>query len=80
MALSLGQVREQIGVLEWPAGPARTPDWGIADAGTGVGTPSVKGHRAGRCGRLRAEHVRAELASGVRACAVCRPDTVLARP
>ncbi|MFK0132356.1 DUF6233 domain-containing protein [Streptomyces rubiginosohelvolus] len=33
--------------------------------------------------RLRpvsAERARAELAGGMRACAVCRPDTVLRRP
>ncbi|MEU5331390.1 DUF6233 domain-containing protein [Streptomyces parvus] len=73
-------------MLERPAGPARTPDWGIADAGTGVGTPSAEVHR-GDCwaqGRklrpVSAERARAELAGGMRACAVCRPDTVLNRP
>ncbi|MEU3136351.1 DUF6233 domain-containing protein [Streptomyces sp. NPDC006854] len=86
LVLSLGRVREQIAVLERPSGPARTPDWGIADAGTGVGTPSAEVHRGdcwaqGRALRpVSAERARAELASGVRACAVCRPDAVLNRP
>ncbi|WP_257134018.1 hypothetical protein [Streptomyces sp. st140] len=35
----LGRHREKIVALERPAGPGRTPDWGITDAGTGVGRP-----------------------------------------
>ncbi|MFB7969554.1 DUF6233 domain-containing protein [Streptomyces rubiginosohelvolus] len=69
-----------------PPGPARTPDWGIAEAGTGVGTPDAEVHRGdcwaqGRTLRpVSAERARAELAGGMRACAVCRPDRVLNRP
>ncbi|MEU3433048.1 DUF6233 domain-containing protein [Streptomyces sp. NPDC006863] len=68
------------------AGPrrARTPDWGLTEAG--IGTPATKIHR-GDCwasGRtlvpISQERARAELASGTSACEVCRPDTVLARP
>ncbi|MBM7057544.1 DUF6233 domain-containing protein [Streptomyces durocortorensis] len=68
------------------AGPrrARTPDWGITE--TGVGTSAAEVHRGdcwatGRTLRpVTAERARAELAGGMRACAVCRPDTVLRRP
>ncbi|MEW2310649.1 DUF6233 domain-containing protein [Streptomyces sp. NPDC006864] len=86
LALSLARVREQIAVLERPAGPARTPDWGIADAGTGVGTPAAEVHRGDCWARGRslvavsAERARAELADGAQPCAVCRPDRVLNRP
>ncbi|MFD4025747.1 DUF6233 domain-containing protein [Streptomyces sp. NPDC058576] len=67
------------------AGPrrGRTPDWGIAD--TGVGTSAAEVHRGDCWARGRslrpvsAERARAELAGGMRACAVCRPDTVLTR-
>ncbi|MFE7759742.1 DUF6233 domain-containing protein [Streptomyces sp. NPDC057429] len=58
----------------------RTPDWGISEAGTGS---AVKVHRgdcwaAGK--ELRAisrERALAELADGVPACEVCRPDRPL---
>ncbi|WP_097886424.1 DUF6233 domain-containing protein [Streptomyces sp. st140] len=85
LVLSLGRVREQIAVLERPAGPARTPDWGVSEAGTGVGISAAEVHRGdcwaqGRTLRpVSAERARAELAGGMRACAVCRPDTVLNR-
>ncbi|MEU5561367.1 DUF6233 domain-containing protein [Streptomyces globisporus] len=67
------------------AGPgrARTPDWGIAE--TGVGTSVAEVHRGdcwatGRTLRpVSAERARAELAGGMQACAVCRPDRVLKR-
>ncbi|MEU8598877.1 DUF6233 domain-containing protein [Streptomyces globisporus] len=68
------------------AGPgrARTPHWGIAE--TGVGTSVAEVHRGdcwatGRTLRpVSAERARAELAGGMGACAVCRPDRVLNRP
>ncbi|MEU4029184.1 DUF6233 domain-containing protein [Streptomyces anulatus] len=69
-----------------PAGPRRTPkiDWGITSAG--IGAPAAEIHR-GDCfagGKalqpLSAERARAELADGVQACEVCRPDNVLSRP
>ncbi|MCQ1582559.1 DUF6233 domain-containing protein [Streptomyces parvus] len=69
------------------AGPgrARTPDWCLAEAGTGVGISAAEVHRGdcwaqGRTLRpVSAERARAELAGGMRACAVCRPDRVLNR-
>ncbi|MFD5342237.1 DUF6233 domain-containing protein [Streptomyces anulatus] len=68
------------------AGPrrARTPDWGITE--TGVGTSAAEVHRGdcwatGKTLRpVSAERARAELADGMRACAVCCPDRVLNRP
>ncbi|MFF5894231.1 DUF6233 domain-containing protein [Streptomyces globisporus] len=68
------------------AGPgrARTPDWGLAQAGIGV--PSTEVHRGDCWARGRslvpvsAERARAELADGAQPCAVCRPDRVLNRP
>ncbi|MFJ2851294.1 MULTISPECIES: DUF6233 domain-containing protein [Streptomyces] len=68
------------------AGPdrARTPDWGLAEAGIGVPTTEI--HRGDCWARGRslvavsAERARAELADGAQPCAVCRPDRVLNRP
>ncbi|MGW1334607.1 DUF6233 domain-containing protein [Streptomyces rubiginosohelvolus] len=68
------------------AGPgrARTPDWGLAEAG--IGAPATEVHRGDCWGRGRSlvpvseERARAELAGGAQPCAVCRPDRVLARP
>ncbi|WP_331725233.1 DUF6233 domain-containing protein (plasmid) [Streptomyces globisporus] len=68
------------------AGPgrARTPDWGLAEAGIGV--PVTEIHRGDCWARGRslvavsAERARAELADGAQPCTVCRPDTVLTRP
>ncbi|WP_406225727.1 DUF6233 domain-containing protein [Streptomyces anulatus] len=69
-----------------PARPRRTPtpDWGISTAG--IGAPVAEIHR-GDCfagGKplqpISAERARAELADGVQACGVCRPDNVLTRP
>ncbi|MEU4181020.1 DUF6233 domain-containing protein [Streptomyces sp. NPDC026589] len=75
----------------WPsaaarcAGPHRTPmpDWGISSVG--IGRPVVEVHR-GDCFTggemmqpISAERARAELADGVQACGVCRPDNVLSR-
>ncbi|MFI0005774.1 DUF6233 domain-containing protein [Streptomyces globisporus] len=68
------------------AGPgrARTPDWGLAEAGIGV--PVTEIHRGDCWARGRslvpvsAERARAELADGAQPCAVCRPDRVLNRP
>ncbi|MFH9118569.1 DUF6233 domain-containing protein [Streptomyces globisporus] len=68
------------------AGPgrARTPEWGLAEAGIGVPTTEV--HRGDCWARGRslvavsAERARAELADGAQPCAVCRPDRVLSRP
>ncbi|MEU6628449.1 DUF6233 domain-containing protein [Streptomyces parvus] len=65
------------------AGPrrARTPDWGLAEAGIGVPTTEI--HRGDCWARAKAllpvtaERARAELASGAQACQVCRPDRVL---
>ncbi|MFF5894119.1 DUF6233 domain-containing protein [Streptomyces globisporus] len=65
------------------AGPgrARTPDWGLAEAGIGVPTTEI--HRGDCWARGRslvavsAERARAELADGAQPCAVCRPDRVL---
>lgn len=65
------------------AGPgrARTPDWGLAEAGIGVPTTEI--HRGDCWARgktlvaVSAERARAELADGVQPCAVCRPDRVL---
>jgi hypothetical protein len=67
------------------AGPrrARTPGWGLAEAGIGV--PGTEIHR-GDCwasGKkllpVTDERARAELADGARACGACRPDRVLDR-
>ncbi|MFD8660245.1 DUF6233 domain-containing protein [Streptomyces globisporus] len=68
------------------AGPgcARTPDWGLAEAGIGVPTTEI--HRGDCWARGRslvpvsAERARAELADGAQPCVVCRPDRVLTRP
>lgn len=68
------------------AGPgrARTPDWGLAEAGIGVPTTEI--HRGDCWARgktllaVSAERARAELADGAQPCAVCRPDRVLTRP
>ncbi|MGW6650595.1 hypothetical protein AMK23_34185 [Streptomyces sp. CB02130] len=72
-----------------PSGPAvgpsraRTPDWGLAEAGIGVPTTEI--HRGDCWARGRslvavsAERARAELADGAQPCGVCRPDTVLNR-
>ncbi|MFI0107860.1 DUF6233 domain-containing protein [Streptomyces parvus] len=68
------------------AGPgrARTPDWGLAEAGIGV--PVTEIHRGDCWARGRslvavsAERARAELADGAQPCGVCRPDRVLNRP
>ncbi|MFI2471535.1 DUF6233 domain-containing protein [Streptomyces globisporus] len=68
------------------AGPgrARTPDWGLAEAGIGV--PVTEIHRGDCWARGRslvavsAERARAELADGAQPCTVCRPDRVLNRP
>ncbi|MEU9927301.1 DUF6233 domain-containing protein [Streptomyces anulatus] len=69
-----------------PARPRRTPtpDWGISTAG--IGAPVAEIHR-GDCfagGKplqpISTERARAELADGVQACGVCRPDSVLNRP
>ncbi|MFE9701560.1 DUF6233 domain-containing protein [Streptomyces sp. NPDC006270] len=69
-----------------PAGPRRapTPDWGISSVG--VGAPVAEIHR-GDCFAggmalrpISAERARAELADGVQACGVCRPETVLDKP
>ncbi|MFK0187915.1 DUF6233 domain-containing protein [Streptomyces rubiginosohelvolus] len=64
-------------------GRARTPDWGLAEAGIGV--PATEVHR-GDCWAgsrslvaVSAERARAELAGGAQPCAVCRPDRVLNR-
>ncbi|MGW3334083.1 DUF6233 domain-containing protein, partial [Streptomyces rubiginosohelvolus] len=63
---------------------ARAPDWGLAEAGTGVPTTEV--HRGDCWARGRslvavsAERARAELADGAQPCEVCRPDRVLNRP
>ncbi|MEU5036127.1 DUF6233 domain-containing protein [Streptomyces rubiginosohelvolus] len=65
-------------------GRARTPDWGLAEAGIGVPTTEI--HRGDCWARGRslvavsAERARAELADGAQPCAVCRPDRVLNRP
>jgi len=66
------------------SGRARTPDWGLAEAGIGAPVTEV---RRGDCwagGRslvaVSAERARAELAGGAQPCAVCRPDRVLTRP
>ncbi|MFD4237112.1 DUF6233 domain-containing protein [Streptomyces sp. McG3] len=68
------------------ARPRRTPasDWGTSSVG--IGAPVAEIHR-GDCfagGRamqpVSAERARAELADGVQACGVCRPDKVLNRP
>ncbi|WP_439082079.1 DUF6233 domain-containing protein [Streptomyces sp. WL006] len=57
------------------------PAWGIADAGIGIPAPEL--HR-GDCWAggptlrpISAEQARIELAEGVQACEVCRPDAVL---
>ncbi|MEU5289499.1 DUF6233 domain-containing protein [Streptomyces sp. CA-278952] len=76
----------------WPSAAARsavpprapTPDWGISSAGIGRSVAEV--HR-GDCFTggnrmmlpISAERARAELAGGVQACGVCRPDNVLNR-
>ncbi|WP_097868530.1 DUF6233 domain-containing protein [Streptomyces sp. rh34] len=68
------------------AGPRRapTPDWGISSVG--IGAPVVQVHRGdcfagGKALRpVSAERARAELADGVQACGVCRPDNVLNKP
>ncbi|WP_158690803.1 DUF6233 domain-containing protein [Streptomyces sp. CNS654] len=60
---------------------ARTPAWGLAEAG--IGTTVAEIHRGDCWARGRAllpvseERARAELVSGTQACTVCRPDTVL---
>ncbi|MEU4175157.1 DUF6233 domain-containing protein [Streptomyces sp. NPDC026589] len=67
-------------------GPRRTPtpEWGIS--AVGIGAPVAEIHRGdcfagGRALRpVSGERARAELAEGVQACAVCRPDNVLSRP
>ncbi|MFJ9195450.1 DUF6233 domain-containing protein [Streptomyces globisporus] len=67
------------------AGPgrARTPDWGLTEAG--IGAPTTEVHRGDCWARGRslvpvsAERARAELADGAQPCAVCRPDRVLNR-
>ncbi|MFD7747798.1 DUF6233 domain-containing protein [Streptomyces sp. NPDC059698] len=55
--------------------------WGIADAGIGIPAPEVhRGDCWARGAALRpvsARESRAELAEGVQACEVCRPDRVL---
>ncbi|MEU6632873.1 DUF6233 domain-containing protein [Streptomyces parvus] len=62
---------------------ARTPDWGLAEAGIGVPTTTV--HRGDCWARGKtlvpttAERARAELADGAQACEVCSPDRVLLR-
>ncbi|MEU5286872.1 DUF6233 domain-containing protein [Streptomyces sp. NPDC020755] len=59
-------------------------DWGISSVG--IGAPVTEIHRGdcfagGKALRpVSAERARAELADGVRACGVCRPDTVLNKP
>ncbi|WP_306472571.1 DUF6233 domain-containing protein [Streptomyces sp. f150] len=45
-----------------------------------TGVSRTPGPGWGRRRRVSAERARAELAGGMRACAVCRPDTVLNRP
>ncbi|MFI7329675.1 DUF6233 domain-containing protein [Streptomyces rubiginosohelvolus] len=68
------------------AGPgrARTPEWGLAEAGIGVPTTEI--HRGDCWARgkalmaVSAERARAELADGAQPCTVCRPDRVLNRP
>ncbi|MFD4130642.1 DUF6233 domain-containing protein [Streptomyces globisporus] len=65
-------------------GRARTPDWGLAEAG--IGAPVTEVHRGDCWARGRslvavsAECAPAELADGAQPCAVCRPDRVLNRP
>ncbi|MFH8692698.1 DUF6233 domain-containing protein (plasmid) [Streptomyces anulatus] len=69
-----------------PAGPRRTPTPGWGISAVGVGAPVAEVHRGdcfagGRTLRpVSAERARAELADGVQACGVCRPETVLSRP
>ncbi|MFH9568697.1 DUF6233 domain-containing protein, partial [Streptomyces globisporus] len=60
-------------------GPARPPDWGLAEAGIGV--PATEIHR-GDCwaSGKKLLPVSAELAGGARACDACRPDRVFNRP
>ncbi|MGW6463644.1 DUF6233 domain-containing protein [Streptomyces rubiginosohelvolus] len=64
-------------------GRARTPDWGLAEAGIGV--PITEVHRGDCWARGRslvavsAERARAELADGAQPCAVCSPDRMLNR-
>ncbi|APS23370.1 hypothetical protein TK78_34055 [Streptomyces sp. Tue 6075] len=68
------------------AGPnrARTPDWGLAEAGIGVPATEIQRGDCWARGRslvpVSAERARAELAVGAQPCAVCLPDRVLARP
>ncbi|MCX4792538.1 DUF6233 domain-containing protein [Streptomyces sp. NBC_01221] len=60
---------------------ARTPDWGLIEAG--IGSPATEVHRgdcwaAGkRLQEISRERAIAELADAARACEVCRPDRVL---
>ncbi|MEV6477579.1 DUF6233 domain-containing protein [Streptomyces sp. NPDC051657] len=69
-----------------PARPrhAPMPEWGIS--AVGIGAPVAEVHRGdcfagGRTLRpVSAERARAELAGGVQACGVCRPDNVLNGP
>ncbi|MFD5942659.1 DUF6233 domain-containing protein [Streptomyces griseus] len=60
-----------------------TSDWGISS--TGIRRYVAELHRGdcfagGAMQPLSAERARAELADGVPACGVCRPDRVLNRP
>ncbi|MFB7403329.1 DUF6233 domain-containing protein [Streptomyces rubiginosohelvolus] len=65
------------------AGPkrARTPDWGLAEAGIGVPTTEIHRGDCWATGKtlqpITAERARAELADGARACDACRPGAVL---
>ncbi|MFE7451467.1 DUF6233 domain-containing protein [Streptomyces griseus] len=56
----------------------RTPDWGISSAGIGRSVAEI--HRGDCFVGGAMQPLSAELADGVRACGVCRPETVLRRP